>query len=721
MRFVFIDGMKTKSYTASTPYKEGLGGTQSAICLYCEQLAKLGHEVILVNEQSEESVDLGVRHVSNSWLFQQSKFKTDVVVLCAAIPPALVDALEDRFDFKLSIIWHGNYTFEPAVTTCQDYIYKFDLCGFVSEFQRNRFCETYGIPIEKTCLMRNGYSPAFAKPSPPQEKQMELLYFSSPDRGMEHFQQIWPFVHAKFPEAKLSIYSSKKTYGSTDGEFIIKVKENLAKLPNVFVNEPLGQRELAEKCRAAAFFAYPTHFVETSCICCLESRAAGCLTIVSDIGVFPEYVSDCVHYDERFHERFAESIITHLTEFKHNRDLYNKKSEELSRSTQQVNSYEMVVHDFLGDVFRTIDIKRKSIAWQAYIPQSFSPIYLSETVPRFFASKVAAANFFLQLGNHYYNSGYHPFAENQYLRSWSILKSSASAQNLVRFYSKRGDVAKMLEWYLKLVPLGGHGVFKDLLKGSLSGELQLALSELLTSAPLPALPTVSVTPTSAPAPLPLPLPLPAPAPLPLPLPAPAPVTPAVSITPTGSVQLHISEVDPWSFFEQIYVVHKHPLTHPLSHNAIGFQHVEQSREDSTREGVRTRLFTETYAKANTDIDIVVTQSRLWEHIYLNKLKDGWVLIMNEGTRFLKTFTDSVFQSYLDSMPADAKCIHFGTFSNETQSVGNYVKLPALCFYNCYAIHTSLLPMLMAHTFDDVHDMRVEGLYGLALNGVKGMC
>jgi hypothetical protein len=71
------------------------------------------------------------------------------------------------------------------------------------------------------------------------------------------------------------------------------------------------------------------------------------------------------------------------------------------------------------------------------------------------------------------------------------------------------------------------------------------------------------------------------------------------------------------------------------------------------------------------------------------------------------------------MPADAKCIHFGTFSNETQSVGNYVKLPALCSYNCYAIHTSLLPTLMAHIFDDVRDVRVEGLYGLALNGVKG--
>ena len=699
MRFVFIDCMKTKSYTVSTPYKEGLGGTQSAICLYCEQLAKLGHEVLLVNEQSEEIVDLGVRHLPSSWLSSQIKFKTDVVVLCAAIPPSLVDKLEDRFEFKLSMLWHGNYTFEPAVTTCQDYIYKIDVCGFVSEFQRNRFCETYGIPVEKTCLMRNGYSPAFTQAFMPQEKQMELIYFSSPDRGMEHFQHIWPMVHTKFPEAKLSIYSSRTTYGSTDEDFILRVKQNLAKLPNVFVNEPVGQRDLAEKCRKAAFFAYPTHFVETSCICCLESRAAGCLTIVSDIGVFPEYVKDCVHYDERFHERFAEAVIKHLTEFKHNRELYNKKSEELSRATQQSNSYETVVHDFVGCVFRTIDIKRKSIEWQKCIPTAFSPIYLYESVPRFFESKVIAANFFLLLGNQYFNSGYFPFAENQYIRSWSIINSTASAQNLVRFYSKRGNVEKMLEWYLKLVPLGGHGVFKDLMKDKLTGELQSALVGLMVAAPvtIPAavITVIPVIPATV-------------------IPAtviPIPATTRISTVPIiNPIQLHISEIenDPWSFFQQMYVITTKGTLNEFhkKHKAIGFDSFEQSRDNTIREGIRTRLFTENYARANTDMDVLITQSRLWENIYLNGPKDAWILVMNARVEFRNTFTDSKFQGYLDSLPTDCKCIHFG------DTVGNYAKLASLPSYDCYAIHTSMLTILMSHTFDVEGDLRFDGIYGL---------
>ena len=104
------------------------------------------------------------------------------------------------------------------------------------------------------------------------------------------------------------------------------------------------------------------------------------------------------------------------------------------------------------------------------------------------------------------------------------------------------------------------------------------------------------------------------------------------------------------------------------HKAIGFDSFEQSRDNTIREGIRTRLFTENYARANTDMDVLITQSRLWENIYLNGPKDAWILVMNARVEFRNTFTDSKFQGYLDSLPTDCKCIHFG------DTVGNYAKL-----------------------------------------------
>src|SRR4029453_6818196 len=48
MRIAFLDTQEL-DYTADTPYQRPLGGSQSALCYLTAELARLGHEVAVLN------------------------------------------------------------------------------------------------------------------------------------------------------------------------------------------------------------------------------------------------------------------------------------------------------------------------------------------------------------------------------------------------------------------------------------------------------------------------------------------------------------------------------------------------------------------------------------------------------------------------------------------------------------------------------------------------
>ncbi len=59
MKIGFLDTY-TWDYQVETPYREPLGGTQSAICYLAEALAAQGKEVFLLNNTSESGMSRGV-------------------------------------------------------------------------------------------------------------------------------------------------------------------------------------------------------------------------------------------------------------------------------------------------------------------------------------------------------------------------------------------------------------------------------------------------------------------------------------------------------------------------------------------------------------------------------------------------------------------------------------------------------------------------------------
>jgi len=460
MKIVFVDQMKTKPYTPNTPAHGPLGGTQSAICYYVRELAKHGYELILVNGVTEACEEDGVQIKPHKWYLEQRKYPCDVIVLCSGVLREYFEALNANFSYKLSVCWQGNYGFEAIMYESSSFIYHVDVFAFVSEYQRNNFCRMYGLPFEKSMLMLNGASPFFQTVSIA-DKTDTFMYFSHPDRGLSVIPDIWTEIVKAHPAAKLEIYSSAKTYyNTTDTANTLKTFEALCALPNVNVHDSVGQQTLAEQCGKAAFLLYPTHFVETSCIVCIESCAAGMIPLVPDLGVFPEYVSNCIRYDTDVNKSFAKRAIELLHKFYNNRDEFNAVSERLSQKMRAKHDYKTLAATFLESCVQFRKLKNQSIKRVQEIDAVYSKeapnlaMYVGESFPLFFENSMAAALYFLRHGNYMMKSNYYRTADYCFLQSYKIIQSEAACNNLIMYYEKMENYSKMFEWFLTSLKYG---------------------------------------------------------------------------------------------------------------------------------------------------------------------------------------------------------------------------------------------------------------------------
>jgi len=470
MKFIFVDFQKVQPYTTRTPLNAPLGGTQSAICYYVSELSNQGHQVILVNGSVTEAEEDGVSIKPIKWYYEQRNHICDVMVLCGAFVKEGLDVLESNFIYTLSVGWQGHYGFETAVSISQSYIYYIDVFAFVSEYQRNQFCRVYQCPIEKTMLMLNGASPPFHKAK--QDKTDTFVYCSNPTRGLGAIPDIWKEVIKVHPRAKLEIFSSEKTYGvAKDSDSTLNIYNELRSLPNVTIYESVGQRILAEHCGKAAFLLYPTHFVETSCIVCIETSTAGVIPIVPDLGVFPEYVDSCVRYCEDITPPFAKRANELLNLYYDNRSEFDKLSKTLSTKTSTKHNYTILANTFLKLCKTFIVKKGNAIVRLREIESTFMKrdpklaIYVGESMPLFFESKIKAALFFLWQGNNMMNCPYFNSAEYYFLQSNSIIPSSSACNNLIIYYEKIENYEKLFHWFFTSLKYGFNFVYaKKVLK-----------------------------------------------------------------------------------------------------------------------------------------------------------------------------------------------------------------------------------------------------------------
>jgi len=173
----------------------------------------------------------------------------------------------------------------------KSYIDKLDYIVFNSHWNFEKFVYQFKIPEGKSVVIRNAVEKIEYTDKP--KDKINLIYHTTPWRGLAILIKIFKNLNLK--NVELNICSSTKIYGKKfDAQFGEKYKklfEECKNTKNVNYLEFLDNKKVIELLKKTHIYAYPSVWVETSCISAIESMAAGCEVVTTNLGALYETCS----------------------------------------------------------------------------------------------------------------------------------------------------------------------------------------------------------------------------------------------------------------------------------------------------------------------------------------------------------------------------------------------------------------------------------------------
>jgi glycosyltransferase involved in cell wall biosynthesis len=293
MRICFVH-RTVNDYTVETPYLRGIGGTESALAYVAVELAGLGHDVSLLTNTSAAGRFRNVDCLNyKTSLTREFINAADVVVVSNE---ACGRTLKDEYRASRPLVmWNQHADDQPAIEALEFTRERkaWSSIAFVSEWQRDQFCQVYWIAKEKTRVMRNAISPPFAAASAPPwfatGEPPVLVYTSAPYRGLDVLLDAVPIIRSAIPDARVRVFSGMATLQvAIEKDPYAALYRRCRETAGVEYIGPVAQPQLAAELSRAAALAYPSTFPETSCIAAMEAMSVGAMILTTRSGAMPE-------------------------------------------------------------------------------------------------------------------------------------------------------------------------------------------------------------------------------------------------------------------------------------------------------------------------------------------------------------------------------------------------------------------------------------------------
>lgn len=202
------------------------------------------------------------------------------------IPSRIRDIQSD----KIRIYWAHDMAQDPECAHFKDLNSRnrFHKMVFSSNWQMNDWCRTLGIPMDdKLVVIETPLEPLNLVPKA--QDKVNLIYFSTPQRGLEILVPVVEELAKKHPNIHLDVFSSFKIYGWDEADAHFEpLYEKIRNHPNMTYHGFSPQEKLREHVQAAHILAYPSIWQETSCRVLMESMSAGLLCVHPNLAALPD-------------------------------------------------------------------------------------------------------------------------------------------------------------------------------------------------------------------------------------------------------------------------------------------------------------------------------------------------------------------------------------------------------------------------------------------------
>ena len=313
---------------------KGVGGSEEACIHLSKELTKLGYEVIVYNNCTEEGIWDGVRYLNHVKFNPKDNYNILIGWRCNPF----------KFGIQASkkIIWCHDI---PNFDLTEDNVKQIDKFVMLSKYHASLLDRV--VPDEKIFISTNGLVPDdFRGLDNIKREPHRIIYASSYDRGLETLLKNWGDIRKAVPDAELHCYYGWNTYDSFMKKGLIrddgfkKRMLNLFSQEGIFEHGRIGHRDLLKEYAKSSILAYPcTYAGEINCLALSKAIACGCFPLTNDFAVMAERNT---HGRVVKDDKYISSLITLL-----------RKGDTKTDNTGyvQANSWEAVAKDWSNNLF----------------------------------------------------------------------------------------------------------------------------------------------------------------------------------------------------------------------------------------------------------------------------------------------------------------------------------------------------------------------------------
>tara|TARA_B110000438_G_scaffold222908_1_gene216401 strand:- start:353 stop:1336 length:984 start_codon:yes stop_codon:yes gene_type:complete len=224
---------------------------------------------------------------------------------------------------KINILWMHHFVNQKEAKNLasKDFINKLDWIVYNSNWNLEQHVKYFHVPRDKCLVIKNAIEKIsfIEKPS----NKINLIYHTTPWRGLKILLKV--FKNLNLENVELNVCSSTIIYGKKFDSILGKTYEALfndcKNTKNVNYFGFLENRKIIEKLKKMHIFAHPSIWPETSCIAAIESMAAGCEVVTTNLGALNETCSPfgkIINFEKRPEDleiKYSEALLDSIKNF----------------------------------------------------------------------------------------------------------------------------------------------------------------------------------------------------------------------------------------------------------------------------------------------------------------------------------------------------------------------------------------------------------------------
>lgn len=164
---------------------------------------------------------------------------------------------------------------------------KYHRIVFVSNWQMQEYIKRYNIPWSRCIVIPNAIEPI--APEKISDGKIRFVYHTTPHRGLNILYAVFEELAKRHPNIQLDVYSSFSIYGWEQRDEPFKeLFQKISDHPAMAYHGAVSNEEIRSILAKSDVFAYPSTWVETSCLSLIEAMSAGLLCVHPNLGALFE-------------------------------------------------------------------------------------------------------------------------------------------------------------------------------------------------------------------------------------------------------------------------------------------------------------------------------------------------------------------------------------------------------------------------------------------------